>query len=58
MKIWFRKLKWMLIALIAPEIVLYTAWAQFYSARSLCKELNEHVSKHMCLALTYHLTIV
>ncbi|KAI5796003.1 hypothetical protein FPQ18DRAFT_423319 [Pyronema domesticum] len=43
MKIWFRKLKWMLIALIAPEIVLYTAWAQFYSARSLCKELNEHV---------------
>ncbi|CCX12862.1 Similar to hypothetical protein SS1G_13760 [Sclerotinia sclerotiorum 1980]; acc. no. XP_001585192 [Pyronema omphalodes CBS 100304] len=46
MKIWFRKLKWMLIALIAPEIVLYTAWAQFYSARSLCKELNEHVHAH------------
>lgn len=43
--IWLRKLKWMFIALIVPEIVLYTAWAQRYEARRICHELNELVRK-------------
>ncbi|KAI5819568.1 hypothetical protein BZA77DRAFT_376786 [Pyronema omphalodes] len=40
-KIWLRKIKWMLIALTAPEIVLYTAWSQWYQARKICKALNK-----------------
>jgi hypothetical protein len=43
--IWLRKLKWMFIALIAPEIVLYTAWAQWYEARKICNLLNILVRK-------------
>lgn len=39
-KIWLRKLKWVAIALFAPEIVLYTAWYQLYAAWTLYTELN------------------
>ena len=39
-QIWRRKLKWVAIALFAPEIVLYTAWYQLHTARMLYKELN------------------
>jgi hypothetical protein len=35
-----RKTKWALIALIAPELVLYTAWHQWYQAREFCKAFN------------------
>ncbi|KAI5812376.1 hypothetical protein BZA77DRAFT_253280 [Pyronema omphalodes] len=42
-KIWIRKIKWMLLALIAPEFVVSTAWLQFVSARNIHKKLNEHV---------------
>ena len=34
------KLKWVLIGLIAPEVVLYLASSQFLDARRLSKELN------------------
>jgi hypothetical protein len=36
-----QKLKWVLTALIAPEIVLYCASYQFIEARSLIRELNK-----------------
>lgn len=50
-KIWLRKLKWVAIALFAPEIVLYTAWYQLYAAWTLYTELNWYLksakaSKH------------
>jgi hypothetical protein len=57
-RIWIRKIRWMFFALIAPEIVLCTAWTQLHKARSVCKTLNKHVSNHMGLALIYQLTII
>ncbi|KAI5819567.1 hypothetical protein BZA77DRAFT_304353 [Pyronema omphalodes] len=45
-KIWLRKIKWMFIALIAPEIVLYTAWSQWYQAREIRDKLNKLVDEH------------
>ena len=48
--IW-RKAKWVLTALLAPEIVLYCAISQFMEATALVKELNrirkgEHFENH------------
>ena len=38
---WFRrKSKWVTIAVLAPEIMLYTAGKQWFSASRLCKKLN------------------
>ena len=37
----WRKVKWVALALFAPEIVLYTAFKQFAEARVLVKELNQ-----------------
>ena len=37
---YLRKLKWIAIALFAPEIVLYSALTQFLEARKLVEELN------------------
>lgn len=37
----WRKVKWAATALVAPEIVLYTAIQQFVEARDLVKQLNE-----------------
>ncbi|PVH99833.1 hypothetical protein DM02DRAFT_528246 [Periconia macrospinosa] len=41
----FRQLKWCLIGLFAPELVLYTAWRQYASARQLCDEVEQARSK-------------
>jgi hypothetical protein len=38
---YLRKVKWVLIAVFAPEIVLYTAFEQFIMARKFLKELNK-----------------
>jgi len=35
------KVKWVLMALLAPEVVLYTAARQYHQARKLCKSLRE-----------------
>jgi hypothetical protein len=35
-----RELKWCIIGLFAPELVLYTAWRQFASAKQLCEEIS------------------
>ncbi|KAF8811820.1 hypothetical protein BYT27DRAFT_7183504, partial [Phlegmacium glaucopus] len=39
------KLKWTLIALLAPEIVAYIAWRQWLSARTLAKAINDIIDK-------------
>lgn len=36
-----RGLKWCVIGLFGPELVLYTAWRQFASAKQLCDEVRE-----------------
>lgn len=35
---YLRKAKWVLVALLAPEVVLYTAWSQWRDARRLRNE--------------------
>jgi hypothetical protein len=35
-----RELKWCIIGLFAPELVLYTAWRQFALAKQLCEEVS------------------
>jgi hypothetical protein len=35
----WRKTKWTLIAIFAPELVLYTAWHQHLVAKSCCEKL-------------------
>jgi hypothetical protein len=34
-----RKAKWILIAIFAPEVVLYSAWQQYYMARRFCHDM-------------------
>ncbi|KAM5385658.1 hypothetical protein ACJZ2D_000857 [Fusarium nematophilum] len=44
---WFwRKLKWVVVAIFAPELVLYAAYVQWHVARGMCKALNEHAKRH------------
>jgi hypothetical protein len=40
----WRKVKWVFIAIFAPEFVLYSAWQQFYQAQKLYDELNRLAS--------------
>lgn len=43
---WFRrKGKWVIIAILSPEIILYTAGKQWFSASRLCKKLNNATLK-------------
>lgn len=37
---WRRKLKWVVIAILSPEIILYAAGKQWFSASRLSKKLN------------------
>ncbi|KAI5817018.1 hypothetical protein BZA77DRAFT_279406 [Pyronema omphalodes] len=39
-KIIFRKLKWSIIALFAPEMVLYCAWQQWFQAKAIMDRMN------------------
>jgi hypothetical protein len=38
---YWRRCKWVLIALLLPELVLFTAWQQFYRAWLLRRDLNQ-----------------
>lgn len=40
-----RELKWCIIGLFAPELILYTAWRQLASAKQLCCEIGQARSK-------------
>lgn len=39
-KQFLRKTKWVFIAIFAPELVLFSAWQQLYTANEFCKEAN------------------
>ncbi|KAM0797376.1 hypothetical protein BDR22DRAFT_810384, partial [Usnea florida] len=41
-----RKCKWVIIAILTPEIMLYTAGKQWFSASRLCKKLNKLATKY------------
>ena len=45
-----RKAKWVLIAILTPEIALFTAYTQFFTARKLYKELNSLLDKQVDVA--------
>jgi hypothetical protein len=40
-RVWVYKFYWVLIAIVAPEFVLYSAYQQWQNARALCKQLEE-----------------
>ena len=40
---WLHKCKWVGVAIVSPEIVLYSAGKQWFSAARLCKKLNSLV---------------
>ena len=44
---WRRKSKWVVIAILSPEIMLYTAGKQWFSASRLCKKLNKRASEEL-----------
>ena len=41
LKWWIHKSKWVLLAIVSPELVLYTAGKQWFSAGRLSKKLNQ-----------------
>ena len=67
---YMRKTKWVLIALLAPEIVLYSAWLQWRSARDHGKSMellrkiaqgkdsapgwNQTAAEMVCFSSTYY----
>lgn len=42
-RFWLRKTKWVFIAILAPEVVVYTAFEQWNLSRSFLKDLNKIV---------------
>lgn len=38
-------MKWVVIAILSPEIMLYTAGKQWFSASRLCKKLNKFAAR-------------
>lgn len=45
-RIWLRKVKWVFIAILAPEFVAYVALQQWGRAMEFRKELNVLWNKH------------
>ena len=48
MKTTYNKAKWVLLGMFAPELVVYTAWSQWISARELTKIVNRHLDANVC----------
>lgn len=44
LRLWLRKTKWVIVAIFGPELVVYTAFEQWFLARNFLKELNEIAS--------------
>lgn len=42
-----KRLLWMLLGLVAPELVLYIAWTQFIQARSLAIHFNNAADERL-----------
>ena len=40
-----RKAKWVVAAIFAPEIAVFTAWYQWYWARQICQRLSESLKQ-------------
>ena len=40
-----RKAKWVVAAIFAPELAVFTAWYQWYWARQICQRLTESSKK-------------
>jgi hypothetical protein len=41
------KTKWIVIGLVAPEMVLYLAWEQFAAAKKLTMTINKVIAKQV-----------
>ncbi|KAH7176154.1 hypothetical protein EDB81DRAFT_772004 [Dactylonectria macrodidyma] len=41
LELFWRKLKWVLVAIFAPELVLYAAYVQWHVASVMCSNLND-----------------
>jgi uncharacterized protein VirK/YbjX len=60
-KAWRRKLKWLFIALFAPELVVFTAFQQWLTAKIFLKELiqiseaNASKDLEVCMYAQLHL---
>jgi hypothetical protein len=38
---WLRRARWVFLGLVAPELVVYTAWRQWSSARAMTRDLRK-----------------
>jgi len=43
-----RKLLWTMLALLAPEIIVFFAWSQWMSAKRICREINKILREKVC----------
>lgn len=41
--LWPRRAKWVLLGIIAPELVLYSAFQQYFAAKQVCKEMLKNL---------------
>lgn len=48
-----RKAAWVMLGIIAPEFVVYTAWAQWYFARKLLVDINRVMDEKMVCLVAY-----
>ena len=50
-KFWLRNIKWMLLGLVGPELVVFSAWRQFNSAKTL-QGIIQQIAKDRKASLT------
>ena len=43
---WLRTARWVLFGILAPELILYTAWRQFRSVCALERSIKAELAKH------------
>ena len=48
-KRWWTKTWWVLVGIFAPELVLFNAWSQWYTARKLTKGINDLLARDVCM---------
>ena len=42
LRYWLRSIKWALLGVFGPELVVYIAWKQYFSARTIVKRSRNH----------------
>jgi hypothetical protein len=50
-----KKLKWIMYGIFAPELVVYTAWRQWTSARALTRIVNKCFKEQVRLSVAIYL---